>query len=139
MLRASVVADLGGGHGDADGRVLLLGLGAPFLGVRHGGASAADGRHGRGRRREHDGAASLGGPGLGGLLGRRQPAGRGLLLAVAVGLGGLDHGEAAAARGRGHRHGGEGRHRLFAGASWWWTVDWWWCSWTWIARALWGA
>uniref|UniRef100_J3LE80 Uncharacterized protein n=1 Tax=Oryza brachyantha TaxID=4533 RepID=J3LE80_ORYBR len=30
----SVVADLGGGHGDADGRVLLLRLGGPLLHVR---------------------------------------------------------------------------------------------------------
>uniref|UniRef100_A0A804PJG6 Uncharacterized protein n=1 Tax=Zea mays TaxID=4577 RepID=A0A804PJG6_MAIZE len=62
----SVVADLGGGHGDADGRVLLLRLGGPVLGARHGGAGAADGCHGRRSSREHDGAASVGGgPGLG--------------------------------------------------------------------------
>jgi hypothetical protein len=102
----SVAADLGGGHGDADGRVLLLCLGATLLGlIRRRVAGAADGRHGRSRRREHHGAAPIGRrPGL--LLGRRL---------LALHLRGPGNHEAPAARRSdraavSHRHGGKGRH-----------------------------
>jgi hypothetical protein len=104
-LSLSVVADLGGGHGDADGRILLR-LGAAFLGLlRRRYAGAADGRHGRDSRSEHHGAAPLGRPGL--LLGHRL---------LVLHLRGPGHREAAAARrggcaAVGRHHGGKGRHR----------------------------
>uniref|UniRef100_A0A8R7USX7 Uncharacterized protein n=1 Tax=Triticum urartu TaxID=4572 RepID=A0A8R7USX7_TRIUA len=101
----SVVADLGGGHGDADGGVLLLGLGTPLLDVRLGERHPANGRQGRSGGSKHHGTAAVGGGLHGCHLGRR--------LLLALDLGGPGHHEAAArgCRAPVDRHGrGEGRH-----------------------------